>query len=544
MHDAIIIGGGHNGLVCAAYLARAGLDVVVLERRDILGGAAVTEEFAPGFRNSTASYTVSLLNPKIIRDLELARHGLRIVERPVSNYLPSPGERGLTVGGGPDATRRAIAERSPADAERLPRFMAVLDAVAEQLRALLLVTPPAPGRGLGDYVRALSVGRQLRRLGTEERRDVLELFTRSAGDLLDYWFENNLVRAAFGFDAVVGNYASPYEPGSAYVLLHHAFGEVNGKRGAWGHALGGMGAISDAIAADAASHGAKLRTNAAVGRVLAQHGEVTGVALADGTEIRARTVVSAINPKLLFLKLIERDQLPEDLVRRMERYRCGSATLRMNVALSELPELPALGPGQHPEHASGIIIGPSLAYMDEAWRDARARGWSRRPVVELLIPSLLDPSLAPPGQHVASLFCQHFAPTLPEGRSWSDVREQVADQVIAHVSEFSPNFSRAVVGRLVLTPQDLETRLGLVGGDIFHGALGLDQLFSARPVLGHGDYRGPLAGLYLSGAGTHPGGGVTGIPGHNTAREVLRDLRRRRWRKPPDGGPTTRPARA
>ncbi len=292
-----------------------------------------------------------------------------------------------------------------------------------------------------------------------------------------------------------------------------------------------MGAISDAIAADAASHGAQLRTSASVSRVLAKDGEVEGVALADGTEIRARTLVSAINPKLLFLDLIERDQLPEDLVQRMQRYRCGSATLRMNVALGELPELPGLGPGQHPEHGSGIILGPSLDYMDEAWRDARARGWSRRPVVEMLIPSLLDPSLAPPGQHVASLFCQHFAPELPGGRPWPDVRQEVADQVIAHVSEFSPNFGRAVIGRMVLTPRDLEDRLGLVGGDIFHGALGLDQLFSARPVLGHGDYRGPLAGLYLSGAGTHPGGGVTGLPGHNAAREVLRDLRRRRWKK-------------
>ena len=536
MHDALIIGGGHNGLVCAAYLARAGLKVIVLEQREILGGAAVTEEFHPGFRNSTASYTVSLLNPKVIRDLQLARHGLRIVERPVSNYLPCPGERGLTLGGGPDATRRAIAELSAADADRLPRFLAVLDAVAEQLRALLLVTPPAPGRGLGDYVRALTVGRQLRRLGTAERRDVLELFTRSAGDLLDYWFENDLVRAAFGFDAVVGNYASPYEPGSAYVLLHHAFGEVNGKRGAWGHALGGMGAISNAIAADAARHGAELRTNAAVGRVTARDGAVTGVALADGTELRASTIVSAINPKLLFLELIERDQLPEDLVQRMERYRCGSGTLRMNVALGELPELPGLGPGRHPEHASGIIIGPSLAHMDEAWRDARSRGWSRRPVVEMLIPSLLDPSLAPPGQHVASLFCQHFAPRLPGGADWADVREQVADEVIAFVSEFFPNFRNAVVGRMVLTPRDLETRLGLVGGDIFHGALGLDQLFSARPVLGHGDYRGPLRGLYLSGAGTHPGGGVTGIPGHNTAREVLRDLHGWRLGKTPKRG--------
>ena len=533
MHDAIIIGGGHNGLVCAAYLAKAGLDVLVVERREILGGAAVTEEFHPGFRNSTASYTVSLLNPKIIRDLDLVRHGLTVVERPVSNYLPVEGGRGLTLGGGPDATRKAIAAISPRDAERLAEFTGMLEAVAEELRALLFVQPPAPGRGLDDYLNALTVGRRLRKLDPAGRRDVLELFTRSAGDILDHWFESDIVRAAFGFDAVVGNYASPYEPGSGYVLLHHAFGEVNGKRGAWGHAIGGMGAISDAIATEARLNGATLRTSAPVDRVLVRNETACGVVLADGTEIPARSVISAINPKLLFLRLIDSEDLPEDLVRRMQRYRCGSATLRMNVALSELPVLSGLGPGQHPEHGAGIILGPSLGYMDEAWRDARSRGWSRRPVIEMLIPSTLDSSLAPPGGHVASLFCQHFAPELPEGRSWDEAREEVADLVIDRVTDFAPNFRDATVGRMVLTPQDLETRLGLVGGDIFHGALGLDQLFSARPLLGHGDYRGPLAGLYLSGAGTHPGGGVTGVPGHNTARAVLRDqpiLRRLRRR--------------
>jgi phytoene dehydrogenase-like protein len=525
IHDVIIIGGGHNGLVCAAYLARAGLEVVLLERREILGGAAVTEEFHPGFRNSTASYTVSLLNPKIIADLNLARHGLRVVERPVANYLPRHEGPGLTLGGGPGATAEAIGRLSSADAAALPEFLAMLNGVGDQLRKLLFLTPPAPGRGVRDYARGLRLARQVRQLGQEGQRDLLDLFTKSAGELLEHWFEHPLVQAAFGFDAVVGNYASPYDPGSAYVLLHHTFGEVNGKRGAWGHAVGGMGAISDAIAAEARLHGARLRTGAAVERVLVENGHATGVILAGGETVRARNVVSAVNPKLLFLKMIDAEALPQDFRRRMERYRCGSGTLRMNVALSELPAFSELGPGPRPEYGSGIIFAPSLEYMDRAYRDARVTGWSNRPVVEMLLPSTLDDSLAPPGCHVASLFCQHFSPKLPDGRAWSAERDAAADQVIDLVTEFAPNFRDAIVGRLVLTPDDLAERFGLVGGDIFHGALGLDQMFSARPMLGHGDYRGPLRGLYLTGAGTHPGGGVTGVPGHNTARELLGDLR-------------------
>jgi phytoene dehydrogenase-like protein len=528
-YDVAVVGGGHNGLVCSAYLAAAGLSVVVLERRGILGGAAVTEEFAPGFRNSTASYTVSLLNPRVIADLRLAEHGLRVVERPFSNFLPLSDRDYLRVGGGLAATQAEVSRFSRRDAERLPAYFERLDRVADVLRALLLQTPPNAGGGVHDLLAAARVGNRLRKLALAEQRDVLELFTRSAGDLLDRWFESDPIKAAFGFDAVVGNYASPYAPGSAYVLLHHVFGEVNGKRGIWGHAIGGMGAITQAMAAEAARRGVTLRPGAAVARVDVAAGRVRGVTLASGEELVAPVVVANVNPRLLFLELVEPACLDADFRERIAAYRCGSGTLRMNVALSRLPQFSCLpGTGALPHHASGIIMAPSLAYMEAAYADARATGIARRPIVEMLIPSTVDDSLAPPGAHVASLFCQHFAPALPSGRTWDEARDEAADVVFDAVEALAPGFRECVLARRVLTPLDLEREFGLVGGDIFHGALGLDQLWSARPVLGHADYRAPIRGLYLCGSGTHPGGGVTGVPGHNAAREILRDRRRRR----------------
>ena len=527
MYDALIIGGGHNGLVCACYLAAAGFKVRVLERRGIVGGAAVTEEFHPGFRNSTASYTVSLLNPKVIADLRLVQHGLRIVERPFSNFLPLGDNGYIRIGGGLAATQAEVARFSKADAEALPFYYQMLDGVADVLRGMLLETPPNVGGGWTDWLRGLAVGGKLKKLSMPQRRDLLDLFSKSAGDLLDGWFESAPIKAAFGFDSIVGNFASPYTPGSAYVLLHHVFGEVNGKKGIWGHAIGGMGAITQAMAKEAVALGVEISVDAPVARVNVRSGRALGVSLTDGSLINAGCVVSNVNPKLLYLDLMEATDLPADFRRRIDNYKCGSATFRMNVALSELPDFTCLpGTTAQPHHQSGIIMAPSLAYMERAYMDARRSGWSAEPIVEMLIPSTVDDSLAPPGAHVASLFCQHFSPELPDGRNWDDEKERAADLIVDTVNRHAPNFKASVLGRMVLSPLDLERKFGLIGGDIFHGALTLDQLFSARPVLGHGDYRGPVKGLYMCGSGTHPGGGVTGVPGHNAAREILRDRRK------------------
>ena len=521
-YDAIIIGGGHNGLVCACYLAARGLSVRVLERRNIVGGAAVTEEFHPGFRNSTASYTVSLLNPKIILDLKLAEHGLRIVERPFSNFLPLNECEYIKVGGGLAATQAEVAKYSTRDAEKLPAYYAMLDRVAAVLKDLLLETPPNVGGGISDMLQAWKVGKRMKALDMAARRDVLDLFTKSAGDMLDHWFESEPIKACFGFDSVVGNFASPYTPGSAYVLLHHVFGEVNGKSGIWGHAVGGMGAITQAMAKEAVARGVEITLNAPVQRVEIASGCASGVVLDDGRTIRANRVVSNLNPKLLFQKLVARDALPAEFADRIDAYKVGSGTFRMNVALSELPRFLCLPePGLH--HSSGIIMAPSLHYMEQAFFDAKTHGWSKAPIVEILLPSTVDESLAPKGKHVASLFCQHVAPVLSGGRHWDDYRDEVADLMIDSVSNFAPNFKASIIARQIHSPLDLERKFGLVGGDIMHGALTLDQLFSARPILGYGDYRTPIKGLYQCGSGTHPGGGVTGIPGHNAAREVLRD---------------------
>jgi phytoene dehydrogenase-like protein len=532
VRDVVIIGGGHNGLVCAAYLAAAGLKVTVLERRGVVGGAAVTEEFHPGFRNSVAAYTVSLLNPKVIRDLDLPRHGLRVVERGLANFLPLDETHYLKVGGG--KTEQEVAKFSTRDAARLPAYAERLDIIADVLRDLVLETPPNVTAGgwlaaMPELLRGARMGKRISKLDLPMRRELLDLFVKSAGDYLDAWFESAPIKAAYGFDGIVGNYASPYAAGSGYVLLHHVFGEVNGKKGAWGHAIGGMGAISQAMAKAAAERGVDIRVTSPVREVLVESGRAVGVLTEKGEAIRARCVVSNLNPKLLYGSLIDPAALPQDFRERIAHWRCGSGTFRMNVALSELPDfktLPGRSLAEH--HTAGIIMAPSLAYMDQAYLDAKAGGWSKRPIVEMLIPSTLDDSLAPPGQHVASLFCQHVAPVLPNGASWDDHREQVADVMIDLVNSHAPNFKASVLGRQIMSPLDLERTFGLIGGDIFHGALSLDQMFSARPMLGHGDYRGPLKGLYMCGSGTHPGGGVTGAPGHNAAREIIADFRRGR----------------
>jgi phytoene dehydrogenase-like protein len=527
-YDVAIVGGGHNGLTCAAYLARAGRKVIVLEKNAVVGGAAITEEFHPGFRNSVASYTVSLLNPKVIRDLELARYGLRIIERPVANYWPMPDGPGLLMPYGLEARQAAIAAFCEHDAEALPRYDAALEAAADFLRDLMLRTPPNAGGGIIEIVRQAGFGRKLAGLDVSRQQIIVDLFTKSAADFLAMWFEHDVVRAAFAFDGIVGAYASPYMPGTAYVLLHHCFGEVNGKSGVWGHAIGGMGAISSAIAASAVEAGAEIRTDAAVASIDAPYGRATAVRLQSGDLITAKAVAANVPPKLLFRDLINVADVPSDVRDRFMGIRGGSGTFRMNIALSELPCFSGR-PGRHAQghHGAGIIIGNSMDYLERAYLDARADGWSHEPVVEMLIPSTLDPSLSPDGQHVASLFVQHVAPQLPGDRSWQDdlEKERFADLVIDTVNRYAPNFRASVVGRQVLSPLDLEERFGLIDGDIFHGQLGLDQMFATRPVLGHANYRMPLQGLYLCGSGAHPGGGVTGAPGHNAAREILSDLK-------------------
>ena len=527
----MVIGGGHNGLVCAAYLAQAGVKVKVVERRSVVGGAAVTEEFHPGFRNSTAAYTVSLLNPKIIADLQLARHGLKIVERPAMNFLPLPDGDYLLTGDG--RTKAEIAKFSSTDADRYDEYCAKLTVVADALRQLVLRPPPniVQGfglRGLRELGRAARVGNDLRKLDVESQRLFLDLLTKPAAEFLSEWFESEPIKALLGFDSIVGTYASPFDPGTAYVLLHHTFGEVNGKKGAWGHALGGMGAITQAMAKAATESGAEIETAAGVEEVLIERDKAVGVRLHDGRVIRGRMLAANVNLKLLYTRLLPPSSLPPEFLKRMQAFKCASGSFRMNLALSELPSFTALpGKTAQAHHGAGIIIGPSLGYMDRAYRDAKETGWSREPVIEMLIPSTFDSSLAPPGTHVASLFCQHVAPELPNGRSWYDAREEVADRMVETVDRYAPGFRASVIARQSLSPLDLEREFGLVGGDIFHGALSLNQLFSARPMLGYADYRGPIRGLYHCGSGAHPGGGVTGAPGHNAAKVILADLRSR-----------------
>lgn len=516
-YDALIIGGGHNGLTCAFYLARAGMRVRVLERRHVVGGAAVTEEFHPGFRNSTASYTVSLLRPKVIADMKLHDHGYRVVERTISNFFPLENDY-LKLGGG--RTEAEFARFSAKDAAAYPAYDAALEKVAGVLRDLSLQAPPNVGGGLAALVAAAKQGWPMAKLDLATQRDLLAIFTKSAADFLDGWFEHDVVKTAFAFDAVVGNYAGVSTPGSAYVLLHHVFGEVNGKLGTWGHSVGGMGAITQAMAKACEAQGVEISLETPVAKLLVSGGKARGVRLESGEEIVAPIVAANVGPALLYRQMIDETDLDADFRNRMKTYKTGSGTFRMNVALSELPDFTVLpGKEQAEHHTAGIIIAPGMDYMDRAFIDAQQHGWSKKPIVEIMIPSTVDDSLAPPGCHVASLFCQQFDPTL----DWDAHREEVADLIVDTVTDHAPNFKASVIARQIHSPLDLERKFGLIGGDIFHGTMGIDQLWAARPVLGHGDYRGPIKGLYMCGSGTHPGGGVTGAPGHNAAAAILAD---------------------
>ena len=523
-NDVIIIGAGHNGLVCAFYLARAGLKVRVFERRHIVGGAAVTEEFHPGFKNSLASYTVGLLHPSVISDMALHAHGLQIVKRPLANFLPLSSNAYLKVGGSLAQTQKEFRKFSKNDADRLPAYYARLERVADVLRKLARQTPPTPKARFRSTLELATHALPAISADEELIQDVMDLFTKSARGFLDLWFEAEPIKAAFGFDSIVGNYTTPDTPGSAYVLLHHVFGETNGEKGAWGHAIGGMGVITQAMRQACIEQGVEIVTDAIVDRVVIDNNQCTGIKLENGETHHAAFVAGAINPKTLFQRLVAPEVLHGDFKARIENYRCRSGVFRMNVALKELPDFTCL-PGKEPadHHGAGIIIAPSLDYMDEAYTDAKRMGWSTNPIVEMLIPSTIDNTLAPNGAHVASLFCQQFAPKLPNGRDWHQESAAAAQTIIDTVSKFAPNFAEAVIAKRILSPLDLEETLGLVGGDIMHGEMTLDQLWAARPVFGYGNYRTPVKNLYLCGAGAHPGGGVTGLPGQNAAREILKD---------------------
>jgi phytoene dehydrogenase-like protein len=523
--DVIIIGAGHNGLTCAGYLARAGLRVKVVERRHVVGGAAVTEEFHPGFRNSTCSYTVSLLNPKVIRDLELNRYGLEIRTRAYSSFVLGANNTYIHLSNDKPRSLDILRRHCAEDAERYPGFERVIEQVADVMRDVVLETPPNIGGGLPDLWRAGKLAWRVQRLTPELQAETARLFTMSIADYLARWFAGDILLGLESYTAMVGNLQSAYAPGSAYVLLHHMFGEVNGMKGHWGHATGGMGAITQAMARSAQAHGADIEVSAPVKQVIVENGHARGVELMDGRVLRGRALAANVNPKLLFLKLVDRRHLPPAFVHHMGHYRCRSGSFRMNVALSELPRFSCIAnePDYEDFLKGSIILAPSLAYNERAYEDAMKLGWSREPIIEMFLPSVYDDTLAPPGKHVMSLFCQHFNPELPDGKSWDDVREQVADHIIGVVNNYAPNFRAAVVGRMALSPLDLEQEFGLVGGDIFHGCLHLDQIYSMRPAPGYADYRTPVAGLYLCGSGAHPGGGVSGCPGHNAAREMLAD---------------------
>jgi len=527
-YDIIIIGAGHNGLVAAAYLARAGMRVLVLERRELVGGACVTEAVWPGFKVSTASYVSSLFRPEIIRDLELGRHGFELLPRSPSSFTPFPDGRFLLMGPDKDLTRRQVAQFSPQDAAALPRYEAMLERVADFIEPTLLRTPPNPwSLRPRDLLQLAGLGWRFLKLGPDGPR-ALEILTGAARPILDRWFESEQLKIALATDAIIGAMASPSMPGTAYVLFHHVMGECNGVRGMWGYVRGGMGGLSDALAAAARAAGAEIRLSSPVANILTRGGRVTGVALADGTQFAAPRVASNVDAHVTFLELVDADALPGEFVDQVRAIDYSSASLKINVALSELPVFSAVTHGDLPAdaHLRGTIhIAPTLDYMEQAYDDAKYGRPSANPILECTIPSVVDSTLAPPGRHVMSFFVQ-YAPYQLRNGGWDQEKDRFADRCFDILNEYAPNFKRSVIDRQVLSPLDLERRFGLTGGNIFQGAMTLSQLFFLRPLPGYADYRAPIKGLYLCGAATHPGGGVMGACGYNAAREILRDGRR------------------
>ncbi len=521
-YDAIVVGAGHNGLVTACYLARAGLRVLVLERRYVVGGACVTEETFPGFRVSTAAYVNSLFREEIVRELRLAEYGFEVLARQPSSFTPFLDGRSLLLGSHADLNRREISKFSARDAERYPLYEAMLDRVAAFVEPTITATPPNVLRpGVRDLWSLLTLGRSFSRLGAAAS-DAVEILTGSARDLLDRWFESDELKATLATDAIIGALASPSMPGTGYVLLHHVMGETGGKRGTWGYVRGGMGGLTRALAGAAGDLGVDIRCDAEVSRILVRAGRVTGVALASGDEYRAPIVASNADARVTFRRLLGAGELPAEFVAAVDRISYESASLKINVALAELPSFRACpGVEAGPQHRGTIHVCPGLDYIERAYDDAKYGRPSERPVLECTIPSVVDPTVAPPGRHLMSIFVQ-YAPYALRASSWDDIGDRFADRCFDLLDEYAPNFRRAVLARQVLTPLDLERTFNLTGGNIFQGAMTPGQLFSFRPVPGYAGYRTPLKGLYLCGAAAHPGGGVMGAPGWNAAREILR----------------------
>jgi phytoene dehydrogenase-like protein len=522
-YDAVVVGGGHNGLVCAAYLARAGMKTIVLERRHLLGGAAVTEEVWPGFRISTASYVVSLLSARVVRELDLPRYGYHVYPLDPAYFAPFPDGSGFLLWDDPARAAEEIGKINAKDGGAYLEYNRELADLADLVRPLLYRRPPDPGiRSLADVVEALSLGRY----AFGNRRSIsrlVDLMTMSCADFLDRFFVDERVKGALAPGGVIGMWGGPMSPGSAYVLLHHRMGEIDGVTGGWGFVRGGMGGVSEAIAASARAAGAETRTNAEVAAIDVAGGRATGVTLTDGTRIEAGTVVSGAHPQTTLLSLLGEEHLPDEIVRELETFRNRSPSAKVNLALSELPDFTAI-PGKElgPQH-SEIMISPSLEYLEKAWDDAKYGRFSEGPMIDAVIPTTKDPTIAPEGRHIMTCFVQ-YSPYEPRDGSWDGgAREALGDRVVDTINEYAPNFRDSVIERQVLTPYDLEQRFGLIGGNIFQGEMSLDQLFSFRPTTELAGYKTPVQGLYLCGSGTHPGGGVMGIPGLNASKVVIGD---------------------
>jgi phytoene dehydrogenase-like protein len=522
-YDAIVIGGGHNGLTCAAYLARAGRKVLVLERRHVLGGAAVTEEVFPGFKFSVASYVVSLLRPEIIRDLDLPRHGMELLPLD-GTFTPMPNGDYLWRVNDHYKTRREIARHSKLDAEAYDEYGRAMIEMGRFAKPILSMSPPDPTsldpRGLLEL---LAIGKRFRAMRHHDRVNQIQLLTMSAVDFLDQWFETDVLKATMAASGIIGTFLGVRSPGTAYVLLHHYMGEIDGSFRSWGLSRGGTGAVSHAIAAAARGFGAEIRTEAAVAQIRRSGQRATGVVLENGDDISADVVVSSVDPNLTFLKFMDPRELPDDFVEGVRRYKYRGSSGKVNLALDALPNFTSLpGAGHHLRGA--ISISPSIDYMEQAYDDAKYGRFSRRPYMDIVIPSLTDSSLAPPGKHVMSCFVQYAPYHLREG-SWDTQREAFGDAVINAIAEHAPNIKTIIRHRQVLTPLDIERTFGLTEGNIFQGELTLEQLFFLRPVPGWAQYVTPVDRLYMCGSATHPGGGIMGAPGKNAAERILREVR-------------------